>query len=217
LLPVAKILSTPSGRDKQKHLVRIDCTPRRLLSSPFLLQPHLGTRRERPTPESHPPFRLADQELRGVNSPAANVMDIRSFAASTKPQIPWNHILVLMRAVTSIESHPCRKIGGWGVHLKFHFTFRHPQRKCRRMCTYTKTRGGVVESLRPKIPRAPTETVGRPELQRRRGEERFFGRRGDLRMTGRPLLVVGVGGDDIDQEGNAVWLCQLNATPEPQA
>jgi hypothetical protein len=58
--------------------------------------------------------------------------------------------------------------------------------------------------------------AGRPELQRRRGEERFFGRRGDLRMRGR-LLGVGVGADDIDQEGNAVWLCQLNATPEPQA
>jgi hypothetical protein len=50
-----------------------------------------------------------------------------------------------------------------------------------------------------------------------RGEERFFGRRGDLRMTGRLLPGVGVGADDIDQEGNAVWLCQLNATPEPQA
>ena len=26
-----------------------------------------------------------------------------------------------------------------------------------------------------------------------------------------------VGADNIDQEGNAICLCQLNATPEPQA
>jgi hypothetical protein len=69
----------------------------------------------------------------------------------------------------------------------------------------------VAAALNPQGPdrnrRAPWATKAR-----RRGEERFFGRRGDLRMIGRPLLVVGVGADDIDQEGNAVWLCQLNAT-----
>jgi len=90
-----------------------------------------------------------------------------------------------------------QKKGGGGVHLKFHFTFRRPQRKCRRMCTYTKMGGGVVESLRTKSPGPRPIPAGRPELQRRRDEERFFGRRGDLRMTGL-LLGVGVGADDID-------------------
>jgi hypothetical protein len=51
-------------------------------------------------------------------------------------QLPLNHILAFTRAVTSIESHPCRKIGGRGVDLKFHFKSEGElRRKYRRICT----------------------------------------------------------------------------------
>jgi hypothetical protein len=228
--------STPSGRAKQKHLVRINRTRRASVASlsgfvqddkaqvPLPIarrcrgyparastsfrekatsSPRTSTNRMSFAASTKDALFGGNKVIRGLVASthrgelhlkfyftlfAGNVMGIRSFAASTKSQVPQNaHLHKKGEGGMAVKTSSSRSVRRWGS-LRFLASEGRQDAELKRGATYEPVAG---ERRAPRTRNLCSGTTGNPTFKRRRCGTRKSEGREDAGATPKVLLVAG--------------------------